>query len=51
MRGNGVSHVRAETCVEFLRNLLVYRFSRDIGEWRAKVRSSPPALVGGGSGS
>jgi glycosyltransferase involved in cell wall biosynthesis len=49
MRGNGVSHVRAETCVEFLRNLLIYRFSREVGAWRDKVRSAPPALVGGGA--
>ncbi|MGH7502365.1 MAG: glycosyltransferase family 2 protein [Longimicrobiales bacterium] len=38
MRGRGESHVKAETCWEFLRNLLRYRFSRDIGKWRAEVR-------------
>jgi glycosyltransferase involved in cell wall biosynthesis len=31
MRGNGVSHVKAATCWEFLTNLLKFRFSR---EWR-----------------
>lgn len=39
MRGSGVSHVRAETCVEFLRNLLRYRFSRHLGEWRRGLRA------------
>jgi glycosyltransferase involved in cell wall biosynthesis len=38
MRGRGTSHVKAETCWEFLRNLLRYRFSRDIGKWRAEVQ-------------
>jgi len=28
MRGNGLSHVRAGTCWEFFRDLLVFRFSR-----------------------
>jgi glycosyltransferase involved in cell wall biosynthesis len=31
MRGNGVSHVKVMTCWEFLRNLLIFRFSR---EWK-----------------
>lgn len=31
MRGNGVSHVKATTCWEFLRNLLMFRFSK---QWR-----------------
>lgn len=31
MRGNGVSHVRATTCWEFLKHLLEFRFSK---EWR-----------------
>lgn len=31
MRGNGVSHVKATTCWEFLRSLLIFRFSR---EWK-----------------
>ncbi|MCG3207759.1 MAG: Undecaprenyl-phosphate 4-deoxy-4-formamido-L-arabinose transferase [Anaerolineae bacterium] len=31
MRGGGVSHVRVSTCYEFLKNLLIFRFSK---EWR-----------------
>jgi glycosyltransferase involved in cell wall biosynthesis len=31
MRGNGVSHVKVMTCWEFLRNLLMFRFSK---EWK-----------------
>lgn len=34
MRGTGVSHVRMETCWEFLRNLIVFRFSNGIPMWR-----------------
>lgn len=37
MRGNGVSHVRATTCWEFLRQLLRFRFS---SEWRKRFRAS-----------
>lgn len=44
MRGNGTSHVKAETCWEFLRNLMRYRFSREIGKWRAEVRRSPATV-------
>ena len=39
MRGRGVSHVRAETCWEFLRSLLVYRFSGRMAAWRSEVRT------------
>jgi len=46
MRGAGLSHVRASTCWEFFRNLLVYRFSsawkRSIGPYSATL----PANVG-----
>jgi glycosyltransferase involved in cell wall biosynthesis len=38
MRGSGLSHVRASTCVEFFKNLIRYRFSRDLKEWRARGR-------------
>ena len=41
MRGTGTSHVRAETCWEFFRNLLRYRFSRDMQRWRARIREAP----------
>jgi hypothetical protein len=37
MRGNGLSHVRAGTCWEFLRLLLYYRFSGELGRWRRRV--------------
>jgi dolichol-phosphate mannosyltransferase len=50
MRGSGTSHVRAETCLEFLRSLVRYRFTpklrawrRQLGDWRAE--SEPPAAV------
>lgn len=35
MRGSGVSHVRVETCWEFLTSLLLFRFSRS---WRREFR-------------
>jgi hypothetical protein len=42
MRGRGTSHVRTETCIEFLRNLMIYRFTgkmrawrRELGDWRS----------------
>lgn len=38
MRGNGVSHVRAETCWEFFATLLRFRFSR---QWRADLDRAP----------
>jgi glycosyltransferase involved in cell wall biosynthesis len=31
MRGNGTSHVKPTTCLEFVRSLLIFRFSR---EWK-----------------
>ena len=34
MRGNGVSHVRASTCWEFFRNLLIFRFGRPLRAWQ-----------------
>jgi glycosyltransferase involved in cell wall biosynthesis len=41
MRGNGVSHVRASTCWEFLRNLLAFRFGAPLRRWRRALRESP----------
>lgn len=38
MRGNGLSHVRTSTCLEFIRNLLVHRFSRRWRRWKAEHR-------------
>lgn len=37
MRGNGISHVRAETCLEFLSQLLYYRFSPEISVWKQEL--------------
>ena len=37
MRGTGLSHVRANTCWEFFRQLLKYRFTRHLAPWRATV--------------
>lgn len=35
MRGNGLSHVRAETCVEFFKHLLKFRFSPSLARWKS----------------
>lgn len=41
MRGNGLSHVRMETCWEFFTSLLAFRFSK---EWRREMkRATLPA--------
>ena len=37
MRGSGVSHVRASTCWEFVRNLLHYRFSDELDRWAKQL--------------
>lgn len=37
MRGTGVSHVHMETCWEFLRNLLSFRFSNSMARWKQSV--------------
>lgn len=37
MRGNGLSHVRVGTCWEFLRNLLIFRFSTEMPKWRRNL--------------
>lgn len=37
MRGNGLSHVRATTCIEFLRGLLRYRFGGALKQWRRSL--------------
>ncbi len=39
MRGNGLSHVRVTTCWEFLRNLLIFRFSPEMPKWRQSLSS------------
>ncbi len=42
LRSAGLSHVRATTCLEFLWNLLQYRFSGEIGVWKRELEESPP---------
>ena len=34
MRGNGLSHVRAATCLEFLKYILIFRFSPSLSYWK-----------------
>jgi glycosyltransferase involved in cell wall biosynthesis len=41
MRGNGISHVRVETCWEFFASLLAFRFSK---KWRREMRRIPKHL-------
>lgn len=38
MRGNGLSHVRVMTCWEFLRNLMIFRFSPEMPKWRRNLK-------------
>lgn len=38
MRGTGLSHVRASTCVQFFVALLRLRFSRELPQWRQRAR-------------
>jgi len=40
MRSSGVSHVRMGTCWEFFRNLLIFRFSREISKWKHDLKTS-----------
>ncbi|MBA3560232.1 MAG: glycosyltransferase family 2 protein [Gemmatimonadaceae bacterium] len=42
MRGGGLSHVRASTCWEFFRNLLIFRFSPSIRAWRLEANAAAP---------
>ena len=37
MRGHGVSHVRASTCWEFFRNLLLFRFGGVLRKWQRNL--------------
>lgn len=43
MRGGGLSHVRATTCWEFFRGLLIFRFSPSMKAWRRGAASAPRA--------
>ena len=47
MRGSGLSHVRAATCVEFLLALLRYRFSGELSRWRSSAGRVPAPASGG----
>jgi glycosyltransferase involved in cell wall biosynthesis len=47
MRGNGLSHVRASTCLEFLRGVLRFRFSPELRRWREGMRRSTAAPEAG----
>ena len=40
MRGTGLSNVRANTCWQFFRDLLVYRFSSILPKWKREVLAS-----------
>lgn len=42
IRGGGLSHVRASTCWDFFRNLLIFRFSPSIRAWRLKAGTAAP---------
>jgi len=42
MRSNGLSHVRPSACVEFLVNLLRFRFGGALSEWRRTAVARPP---------
>jgi glycosyltransferase involved in cell wall biosynthesis len=44
MRGTGLSNVRASTCWEFFRDLLVYRFSGILPRWKREVLGSGSRL-------
>lgn len=41
MRGNGLSHVRPAACWEFFRNLLIFRFSRQLSLWKQDHKRVP----------
>jgi glycosyltransferase involved in cell wall biosynthesis len=42
MRSNGLSHVRARTCVEFFTNLLRFKFGHALARWR---RTHPRLMI------
>jgi len=43
MRGTGLSNVRASTCWEFFRDLLRYRFSGILAQWKREALAAPAA--------
>ncbi len=38
MRGGGMSHVRASTCLDFFKNMLKYRFTGTLAEWKRSIK-------------
>ena len=50
MRGNGVSHVRVETCWEFLYYLIRFRFSREWKQQFISAKEQGASLLSRGSG-
>jgi hypothetical protein len=42
MRSNGLSHVRASTCLEFLRHLVLWRLGGELGRWRRTLPRRAP---------
>jgi len=42
LRSHGLSHVRAATCIEFLVNLVRFKFGGGLSEWR---RDHPPVVI------
>lgn len=44
MRGAGLSHVRASTCLDFFRGLLEFRFSPRVRAWRRETTVPPPSV-------
>lgn len=44
IRGSGVSHVHLNTCWEFLRSLLCFRFTSELSEWKRELALSAQAV-------
>lgn len=38
MRSRGISHVRASTCWDFIKNLFIFRFTGKLSRWKESVR-------------
>jgi hypothetical protein len=47
MRSRGLSHVRASTCWEFLRELARYRFTGHLRPWKRSLGESAARPVAG----
>ncbi len=41
-RRGGTSNVRTSTCIEFLKNILLYRFGSSLKSWRQKITKGGP---------